>query len=62
MSIENLMKDWDKLGLSWNNIDILGCILPNKEAHIVVISARRFLLRPAEHFDQCHKQAKPVKV
>ena len=36
ISIERLIAEWDRLGLSWNNIDILGCFLPNKEDHTVV--------------------------
>ena len=26
----HLLQNWDKLGLSWNNVDVLGCILPNR--------------------------------
>ena len=32
-SVQNLMLKWDELGLSWMNIDILGCILPTTETH-----------------------------
>ena len=62
MSIERLIAKWDRLGLSWNNIDILGCFLPNKEDHTVIINARRFLLRTSEHYNQCHQPAEVVKV
>ena len=54
--------EWDKLVLSWNNIDILDCFLPKKGDRTVAINARRFLLRPAEHYNQCHQPAEAVKV
>ena len=29
-TIGNLIASWDKLGLSWNFSDVLGCIVPNE--------------------------------
>ena len=54
-SLQNLMWKWGELGLSWMNIDILACILPNTETHTVVINAKRFLLHPETHFNQVHE-------
>ena len=54
-SVQNLMLKWDELGLSWMNINILECILPNIETHTGVINAKRFLLRPETHFKQVHE-------
>ena len=31
-TIENLMVNWDSLGLTWIQNDILGCIIPNEAA------------------------------
>ena len=55
VSITNLMLNWDKLQLSWNNIDVLGCILPNKVNEIAILNSRRFIQRPIEHWDSVHK-------
>ena len=49
------MWKWGELGLSWMNIDILACILPNTETPTVVINAKRFLLHPETHFNQVHE-------
>lgn len=50
------MQHWDKLGLTWNATDVLGCILPNKADETVVVNARRFLIRPIEHWNTVHTQ------
>ena len=55
VSITNLMLNCDKLQLSWNNIDVLGCILPNKVNEIAILNSRRFIQRPIEHWDSVHK-------
>ena len=55
VSITNLMLNWDKLQLSWNNIDVLGCILPNKANEIAILNSRRFIQRPIEHWDSVYK-------
>ena len=54
MSVINLINNWDKLGLSWNWNDVLGCILPNVSSHYVVFNARNFLTDPHEHDTKCH--------
>ena len=51
VSITNLMLNWDKLQHSWNNIDVLGCILPNKANEIAILNSRKFIQRPIEHWD-----------
>ena len=56
-----LMKSWDSLGLSWNSQDILGCILPNDPRHFAIINARRFILRPTEHWHSVHKSGEKKK-
>ena len=55
VSITNLMLNWDKLQLSWNNIDVLGCILPNKANEIAILNSRRFIQRLIEHWDSVYK-------
>ena len=55
VSITNLVLNWDKSQLSWNNIDILSCILPNKANEIAILNSRRFIQRPIEHWDSVHK-------
>ena len=54
-SIKNLMLKWDELDLSWMNIDMLGCLLPNDESHTVVVNAKGFFLRPETHYNQVHE-------
>ena len=33
-NIEHLMENWDYLGLSWNQNDVLGCIIPNNPGKV----------------------------
>ena len=49
VDIKSLMAHWDELDLSWNNQDVLGCILPNDPDQSVIINAR-FILRPEKHW------------
>ena len=55
VSITNLILNRDKLQLSSNNIDVLGCILPNKANEIAILSSRRFIQHPIEHWGSVHK-------
>ena len=55
VSITNFMVNWDKLQLSWNNIDVLGCILPNKANEIAILNSRRFIQIPIEPWDSVHE-------
>ena len=55
VSITNLMLNWGKLQFSWNNIDILGCILPNKANEIAFLNSRRFIQHSIEHWDSVLK-------
>ena len=55
VSITNLMLNSDKLQLSWNNIDVLGCILPNRANEIAILNSRRFIYCQMEHWDSVHK-------
>ena len=55
VSITNLMLNWDKLQLSWNNIDVLDCILPNKANEIAILNSRKFIQHPIEPWDSVHK-------
>ena len=54
-SIENLILKWDELDLSWINIDMLDCLLPNDESHTVVINAKKIFLHPETHYNQVHE-------
>ena len=54
VSITNLVLNWDKSQLSWNNIDVVSCILPNKANEIAILNSR-FIQRPIEHWDSVHK-------
>ena len=58
VNITHLMRHWDQLGESWTSIDVLGCLLSNDEKDIVVINARRFLLRPEQHWNTVHADIK----
>ena len=62
MSIKIFKAEWDRLRLSWNNVTNLIAFFPNEEHNTVVINARRFLLRPVEHYNQCHQPVEAVKV
>ena len=53
-SIVVLMENWDRLGMSWFQNDILGCLIPNVPEETVVINAQRFLLKPEKHYNQFH--------
>ena len=55
VSIPDLMLNWDKLQLSLNDIDVLGCILPDKANEIAILNSRRFIQHPIEHWDSFHK-------
>ena len=46
MKVKNLMAEWDRLNLSWNNTDILGFLILSLVDPTVVNNAKRFLLRP----------------
>ena len=54
VKITHLMRHWDKLGHLWNVQDVLGCMIPNRKEDHVVINARRFLLRPEQHWNTVH--------
>ena len=41
VNIVALMNRWDMLQLTWNKMDILGCLLPNDINHTVVINAKK---------------------
>lgn len=62
MSIKIFKAEWDRLGLSWINVTILIAFFQNEEDNTVVINARRFLLRPVKHYNQCHQPVEAVKV
>ena len=49
-----MLQNWDRLGLSCNKVDVLGCILPNRPEDTVVINARRFVSRAIEHWQSVH--------
>ena len=57
VSIENLMRHWDNLKLSWNYIDYLGCIMPTNVKHYALINGRRFLQRAYGHFNSVHEKS-----
>lgn len=50
MSEVNLMRNWNKIGLLWNNADVLGCLLPNKGHDALAVNARRYLVETIEHW------------
>ena len=56
VSMQNLMRNWDKLEQSWNNNDYLGCLLPNDSSHMVIFNGRRFIQRPIDHWSEVHEQ------
>ena len=61
INVQELMKHWDKLNLSWNSQDVLGCIIPNDPNHYALITARRMLLRPIEHWSTVHEEKKKAQ-
>ena len=61
LNVQELMKHWDKLNLSWNSQDVLGCIIPNDPNHYALITARRMLLRPIEHRSTVHEEKKKAQ-
>ena len=57
VSIGNLMENWDKLGLSWNSLEYVGCLLPNEEEQTLMINAK-MILRPEKHWNSVHEVQK----
>ena len=61
ISIQELMKHWDQLNLSWNSQDVLGCLLPNDPKHYALVNARRMIQRPIEHWNTVHEEKKKAQ-
>ena len=57
VSINNLMENWDKLNLSWNQQEVLGCILPNNDTDSIITNAK-LILRPEKHWNSVHNLGK----
>ena len=38
--IKNMMQNWNKFEFLWNNIDIIGCMIPNKTEETAVINTK----------------------
>ena len=51
---KHLIQNWDKSGLSWSNIAVLDCILPNKYEASVIINAMKFFFWSIEHWKCVH--------
>jgi len=51
------MENWDKFNLSWNQQEVLGCLLPNQEQDTLLINAK-LVLRPEKHWNSVHAPKK----
>ena len=59
-SLSNLIDYWDSLSQSWNQTEVLACILPNDPAHTQYVNAK-MILRPENHWRSVHEEKKGTK-
>ena len=58
-NITTLINKYDDLNLSPTQLDLIGCILPQKESIRAGPNERRFLERPTEHVKSTHPYTDP---
>ena len=58
VKVEDLMDNWNLLGIYNEIIDVIGCVIRNIEKKDVYIesNAHNYLIRPYEHSNKFHRE------
>ena len=55
-TIADLIDNFDKIGMTADTSDVVGCFIPLEESVMAGPNGRRFIIRPTEHVSTCHPQ------